>query len=301
MLIFAVGLLLKASIYYFTNLKVNYRDPSDLIGNLYSLFMACFITLSEYFGIFAWLPSISDLYNSIVHRIKLFNLDNYIKTKISPDHYKPYFCYGDEDILRGSKIQATDRGKGTKDSGNNSPSLVMSDKDYWKEQKKLYENILATYGNDDLLSVSDLQNKKQVLEAISEAERNINFPTDDPEVMRLENIRLRLLREKEMNSESYRKFFEQKAFRSSALNKLEQIAEYNRVNHRGIGLNGIYNATNNSLKPLTKDEMDSIINVIKKDPNLPKEVADKIKDDTILGNIGVNNPVIKYLKDIDKE
>jgi len=302
LLIFTIGFLIKAGIYYLTNLEFNYRDPKDLIGNLYSLFMACFLSFSEHFGLFAWLPSISDLYNALVNRIKLFNFDNYMKSKITTVDYKPYLCYDNNNEPSGSNSQSTGQSVNTRGPGNISPSSDTSDKDYWKEQKELYENMLATYNKDNnLLSVSDLQNKRQILDAILEAERNINFPSHDSEAVRLENLRLRLLREDEMRSESYLRFIEQKALRASALSKLEQLAEYNRANHHAIGISGIINATDKNIKPLTIDEINSIISITKKDPNLPSDLRDKISNNTIVGSIGVNHPIIKYLNDIDKK
>jgi hypothetical protein len=73
---------------------------------------------------------------------------------------------------------------------------------------------------------------------MQEIKRNISFPTHDPEAIRLENTRLKLSRDAELRSSTYLLHKEKLNLLSSAKTKLESLAEYNRKNHKGLGLRG---------------------------------------------------------------
>jgi len=80
---------------------------------------------------------------------------------------------------------------------------------------------------------------------MKEIQRNIFFPTHDPEAVRLENVRLKLSREAELRSNAfashvensrlshvYTSDVENSRLLSSAKTKLESLGEYNRKNHK---------------------------------------------------------------------
>jgi hypothetical protein len=66
---------------------------------------------------------------------------------------------------------------------------------------------------------------------MQEIKRNISFPTHNPEMVRLENLRLNLMREAELRSKAYSLHTESSGLLSSAKSNLESLAEFNRKNH----------------------------------------------------------------------
>ena len=102
LLIFTIGLLIRFGI---SSLWiVNFRDSFDLIANIYYFFVVFLVTFSEYLGLFARLPSIFELYNSICHSVRLFNFDQYIKAKIFTVRIKPYLNCHNNTTLGNSTL-----------------------------------------------------------------------------------------------------------------------------------------------------------------------------------------------------
>jgi len=189
-----------------------------------------------------------------------------------------------------------------------------SDIDYWKSQLKLYENASSAldkktnltpdeiYAKNQLFSIGEF-NKRAIEDSMQEIKRNISFPTQDPEMVRLENTRLRLSRDAELRSSTYSLHKEKLNLLSSAKTKIESLGEYNRKNHRVMGLTRAHDTFKEltGMDPLTDAELKSVVDQIRNDPNAPQGIKDKIVGGKISGAINGNHPIIKYLDNIVKE
>jgi len=198
--------------------------------------------------------------------------------------------------------------------GSRTGTPETSDLDYWKSQLKLYENALSAfdkttnltpdeiYAKNQLFSIGEF-NKKAIEDSMQEIKRNISFPTHDPEAIRLENTRLKLSRDAELRSSTYLLHKEKLNLLSSAKTKLESLAEYNRKNHKGLGLRGWEHTFKEltGIDPLTDAELKSVVDQIKNDPNAAQDIKDKVAEGKISGPIGVNHSIIKYLDSVVKK
>jgi hypothetical protein len=105
---------------------VNFKDPFDLIANIYYFFIVCLVTFSESLGLFGRLPSIFELYNSIYHGVRLFNFDQYIKAKISTVGIKPYLnCDNNNPTLGNSTLK--ERLNPDSISSNKDPKIIRNE------------------------------------------------------------------------------------------------------------------------------------------------------------------------------
>ena len=103
LLILTIGWLMRFGIN--TILTVNFKDPLDLIANIYYFFMVCLVTFSGSLGLFHKLPSIFELYNSLYHGVRLFNFNQYIKAKVPKVDVKPYInCNKNNPTLDNSSL-----------------------------------------------------------------------------------------------------------------------------------------------------------------------------------------------------
>jgi hypothetical protein len=138
---------------------------------------------------------------------------------------------------------------------------------------------------------------------MQEIKRNIFFPTHDPEMVRLENIRLNLMREAELRSKAYSVHTENSGLLSSAKSKLESLAEFNRKNHKSKAMTSLVTSNfklSTGVDPLTDAELKSVIDKINSDPDA-RHLRDKVIGGKISGSIGPNHPIIKYLESLEKK
>lgn len=203
----------------------------------------------------------------------------------------------------------------------------VSDQDYWKSQLKIYEDALSAlnksinltrdeiYAKNQVSSIGEF-NKESIENTMKEIQRNIFFPTHDPEAVRLENVRLKLSREAELRSNAfashvensrlphvYTSDVENSRLLSSAKTKLESLGEYNRKNHKSWGLNHPASSfkVTTGIDPLTDAELKSVIDKINSDPNATQYLKDKVVGGKISGPINANHAIIKYLESIEKK
>jgi hypothetical protein len=202
----------------------------------------------------------------------------------------------------------------------------VSDQDYWKSQLKMYEDALSAlnksinltrdeiYAKNQVSSIGEF-NKESIENTMKEIQRNISFPTHDPEAVRLENLRLKLSRDAELRSNAYASHVENprlphaytsdvenSRLLSSAKTKLESLGEYNRKNHKNWGLNHPASSFKvaTGIDPLTDAELKSVIDKINSDPNATQYLKDKVVGGKISGPINANHAIIKYLESIEK-
>lgn len=294
---------------------VNYLDSFSLIANIYYFFIACLATFSEVYGLLNNLPSIFELYNSIYHGVRLFSFDQYIKTKIPTVNTDHIYMVETPDETRGgsqSKGKNVDTSQGDKSpvSRPNSPGSDTSETEYWKNQLFIYKHALTSIGKPNYsLTVDEIYAKEEVCRmdeyseekikhAMTLIERNINFPYNDPEAVRLEKMRLDMDRDAEMRTKSYIAWAEKQALLSSARRKLELLAEYNRKNHHSFGIHGISKLPQDEVQNLTVAELKCVVDVINSDSNVSPDIRSRVINGTIRGGINVNNPIIKYLDNI---
>jgi len=212
-----------------------------------------------------------------------------------------------------------------RDSHPGTPEL--SEQDYWKSQLKIYEDALSAlnksinltkdeiYAKNQVSSIGDFS-KESIENTMKEIQRNISFPTHDPEAVRLENTRLKLSRDAELRSNAYASYVENSRLPhaytsdvensrllSSAKTKLESLGEYNRINHRSWGLNHPASSfkVTTGIDPLTDTELKCVIDKINSDPNAPQYLKDKVVGGKISGPINANHAIIKYLESIEKK
>lgn len=193
-------------------------------------------------------------------------------------------------------------------AGSRPGTPEVSDQDYWKSQLKMYEDALSAinksinltrdeiYAKNQVSSIGEF-NKETIENTMKEIQRNISFPSHDPEAVRLENIRLKLSRDAELRSKAYNFHVENSRLLSSAKAKLESLGEYNRKNHKGLGLSRL---ASTGLDPLTDAEIKSVVNQINNDPNATQLLKDKVVGGSISGPINSNHPIIKYLESREK-
>jgi len=202
--------------------------------------------------------------------------------------------------------QGASRGPGTPE---------LSDQNYWKSQLKIYEDALSALNKsntnltrDEIFAKNQLYKigefKRETIEnSMQEIQRNISFPTHDPEMVRLENTRLKLSRDAELRSKSYTPHIENTGLLTSAKTKLESLAEFNRKNHTAKSITTSVKSSfklTTGVDPLTTDELKSVIDKINSDPNA-KHLRDIVAKGKIHGPIGPNHPIIKYLESIEKK
>lgn len=205
-------------------------------------------------------------------------------------------------------LQGASRG-----SGPGTPGL--SDQNYWKSQLKIYEDALSALNKsntnltrDEIFAKNQLYKigefKRETIEnSMQEIQRNISFPTHDPEMVRLENTRLKLSRDAELRSKSYTPHVENTGLLTSAKTKLESLAEFNRKNHTARSMTTSETSSfklTTGVDPLTADELKSVIDKINSDPDA-KHLRDKVAKGKIQGPIGTNHPIIKYLESLEKK
>jgi hypothetical protein len=200
-------------------------------------------------------------------------------------------------------------------SGSRLGTPQLSDQNYWKSQLKIYEDALSAlnksnlnltsdeiYAKNQLYKIKEF-NKEAIENSIEEVKRNISFPTNDPEMVRLENVRLNLSRDAELRSKSYLLQMNNSHLLSSAKTKLESLAEFNRKNHKARGITSSETTSfkaSTGIDPLTDAELKSVVDKINSDPNA-RHLKDKVAEGKIHGSIGPNHPIIKYLESLEKK
>jgi len=228
------------------------------------------------------------------------------------------------EVLEDSKpklYNAMDSGEGSstgnvsnkgKDVETPKPSEDTANAEYWKAQKKIYEDGLKAkdklgvnltdderYAVQQLIRINEYDRKK-IEDSLSEVKRNVNFPLHDKESVRLENVRLGLSRDAELRKKGFNadvfKIEEQNL--NSATTKLQNIAEYNRKNHKHIGIKK--QVASDNIIPFTDTELECVVKRINNDPNASAETKKMVETGTIIANIGPNNLVLKYLENITK-
>jgi hypothetical protein len=215
----------------------------------------------------------------------------------------------------------TDNGEGSSTTNNthhNKPSdnsmlySELSDKEYWEAQRKIYQDGLkalakpigSSLTEDESYAVEQLSkinhyNKEIIEDTISEITRNINFPIADAEAVRRENIRLSLLRDKELSSKSFKDSLINQEIEnslvSSALNKLQLLVDHNQKNNTKIGITRDIPSSN--VIALTDSEVKAIIKKINNDPHAPQDVKSKVASGKLNGSFGPANSIVKYLNE----
>lgn len=265
--------------------------------------------------LFVLMPNPIDLYNYFMHGKPLFDFK---LIDLLPTHK-----ISDSDIkVNNSKPKPlymnTDNGEGSsRTNNNNKPSDnnmfygELSDKEYWEAQRKIYEDGLKALAkpvgsfltDDEKYAVEQLSkinhyNKQKMDNTIDEITRNINFPINDPEVLRQENIRLSLLRDSELSRSSFKDSLNnqkiEKSLVNSALIKLKLLVDYNQKNNSNIGITKDIPTSN--VRALTDTEIKAVVDKIKNDPYAPQDVKNKVANGKINSSrFGPNNSIVKYL------
>ena len=327
-----------ALVYFISNSKViTYRFIAMFIlANLsrYLLWGIPFIGLgilytailsfsSAYFSdLFVLIPSPVDLYNSFMHGKPLFDfklIDLLPTHKISDNdinvnNSKPKPLYMNTDNGEGSS--RTNNTNDNKPSDNSMLYSELSDKEYWEAQRKIYQDGLkalakpigSSLTDDEKYAVEQLSkinhyNKEKIENTIGEITRNINFPINDPEVLRQENLRLSLLRDSELYRSSFKYSLNnqemEKSLVNSALIKLELLVDYNQKNHSRIGIKRDIPASN--VRALTDAEIKAVVDKINNDPYAPQDVKNKVANGKINSpRFGPGNSIVKYLNESKK-
>lgn len=193
----------------------------------------------------------------------------------------------------------------------------LSEVEYWKSQLKIYEDALSALNKSSVDLTADEKyaknqisrlgefNKESIENTMQEIHRNISFPTQDPEAVRLENLRLTLTRQEELRRDAPALFRRAENLRliSSAKVKLEALAEYNRKNGAQWSINRLSETYKETLgvDPLTDAELKSVVDQIKNDPTATQALKDKVADGKISGKININHPIIKYIESLEKK
>jgi len=319
-LFFSVGWLVRLGLTYV--FIVDFSQPLDLVANVYYLFMVSLATFLKTYGLLNNLPSLFEIYNSIKHGIN-FNLKQSLfygfdKMEIGGSLHEsnePKIKHWNAMEVGG---EGSDKGKGVETniggktsigsrSGTSSPSL--SDSEYWKGQLLMYKDALNSLGKphdsltkDEIYAKSQITsageyNKKAIEDSMYEIERNINFPINDSEAVRMEKVRLDLARDAEMRTRPFMWVQEKQALLTSAKTKLENLAEYGRKNNIRLG---VYSKTN-EVEKLTLAEIKCVVDKINSDPDVSLDIKKKVAKGNIEGTIGINHPIIKYLESITKK
>jgi len=172
----------------------------------------------------------------------------------------------------------------------------------------LAKPIGSSLTDDEKYAVEQLSkinhyNKEKIENTIGEITRNINFPINDPEVLRQENLRLSLLRDSELYRSSFKYSLNnqemEKSLVNSALIKLELLVDYNQKNHSRIGIKRDIPASN--VRALTDAEIKAVVDKINNDPYAPQDVKNKVANGKINSpRFGPGNSIVKYLNESKK-
>jgi len=130
-----------------------------------------------------------------------------------------------------------------------------------------------------------------------------NIPSNVTEEQRLEEIRLRMLKEnkatKPLSAEELNAIKEQDALIVTGKQKLEKIAAHNKANNQNLGVSS--NTPEWGLIALTEAEIKAITNKIKYDDNASEYLKDKFgSSGKIKGAIRSKGALLEYLKNIPK-
>jgi hypothetical protein len=130
-----------------------------------------------------------------------------------------------------------------------------------------------------------------------------NIPSNVTEEQRLEEIRLRMLKEnkatKPLSAEGLNAIKEQDALIVTGKQKLEKIAAHNKANNQNLGVSS--NTPEWGLIALTEAEIKAITNKIKYDDNASEYLKDKFgSSGKIKGAIRSKGALLEYLKNIPK-
>lgn len=330
--IFTVSWIFKWAVSYL--IVVNWNNFNNIMVYAHSLFMISLCIISEEGGIFNRLPTLFDLYYYISHYGLKGLIDLLLKERLEKGEipFGPFYMEKGISNATGSSSStgpissagpSSSTGPSSSGGPNTNPvpiaprpapsaSSGLSDYEYWKSQLSIYQEALKCFDKPDYqLTTDELYCRNEVKkmneystdkirDAMSLLERNINFPTD-PESSRMEKVRLDLLRDAELRSESYVNHQKKQALLLSAKTKLENVVEFNSKNHARIGLSNIDKHNDETLKNLTADELKVIVDIITKDPYASDEVKKTIASGKIVGSIRGNSPIIKYLNSIIKK
>ena len=97
--------------------------------------MGSLVTLSEVNGLLNNLPSIFELYNSLYHGVRLFNFDNYIKSKFTLNINPIYLVETSNQTgvgpeSKGKNVDTSHSNQNPPKSRSNSPGSNISDTEY---------------------------------------------------------------------------------------------------------------------------------------------------------------------------
>lgn len=141
-------------------------------------------------------------------------------------------------------------------------------------------------------------------DTIGEITRNINFPINDSEVIRRENLRLSLLRDSELSRSSFKDSLNnqeiEKSLVNSAFIKSELLVEYNqKKNNCRIGITKDIPAYN--VRALSDAEIKAVVSKINNDPSASQDLKNKVADGKINSSrFGPGNSIVKYLNESKK-
>ena len=89
-------------------------------------------------------------------------------------------------------------------------------------------------------------------------------------------------------------FEEDKLKLKTILSKMENMRDYNRINHKTLSISS--NRYPEGIDRLSNDEIKLLVNTIINDPDVSAEVRQKVSNGTIPGRVAVNSVIIKYLE-----
>jgi len=311
-----VAIIALARYGYYGNIKIDYTAflSNTIWGCLLFILKSVFITFFE------------DLFLSF--KLPMFIFDDDLKDhKLNLSKKKRY------------SVLNMDKGKGI-DTNNNinegsfrgprSTTPLETDKNYWEAQCKIFRDGLSSLNKaDNILSEDELYAKRELLrlklyteqemiDALNENQRNVDFPTDE-DSLRRQNVLNKVSRAAEMQTESYKYkqaellrketliketqlkkssvlaeiALKEKSIIKDSVKKLKEIAVYNDEHKASISASS--SVPGNAETKLSKTENDTLVDIISKDKYAPLDVRSKIINKTIEGKIGSDSAIIKYL------
>ena len=294
--------------------------PFTGLGILYTTILS--FSSAYLSDLFVLIPSPLDLYNYFMHGKPLFDfklIDLLPMHKISDSDIKVNNSKPKPLCMNTGNGEGSSRNNNTNDNKPSNNSILfgeLSDKEYWEAQRKIYQDGLKALAKpigsflteDEKYAVEQLSKinhyNKQIMEnTISEITRNINFPINDPEAIRQENLRLNLLRDSELSRSSVKDSLNkqeiEKSLVNSALIKLKLLVDYNQKNNSKIGITRDIPTSN--VKALTDAEIKAVVDKINNDPYAPQDVKNKVANGKINSSrFGPGSSIVKYLDESKK-
>ena len=289
-------------------------------GSSYFILKSLFNTLLE--DLFSW------------YKLPMYILDNNLdNNSIKITKPKRYLAMN---MDKGKGIDTSNNNEGSSRSSDNSRNRrsttpIETDNNYWEAQCKIFRDGLSSlnkpnkylsedelYAKKELLRLN-LYSEQQMVDALNENQRNLNFPTDE-ESLRLQNVLNKMSRDAETQTDYYKYKqaeilrkeslikenqlkessrlaeinFKEKSIIKDSIVKLKKIAEYNEKYKASVSADS--SIPGNPETKLSKTEIDLLVDTISKDKYASLEVRSRIFNKSLHGKINSDSALIEYLE-----